>query len=64
MHYGRTAERQAIRQETLTAAYTAHPERFVRQAPTPPALPTAAWINKPAAAGPQAVTEETLAPTQ
>jgi hypothetical protein len=31
----------------LTAAYAAHPERFVRQPPTPPALPAAAWINAP-----------------
>jgi hypothetical protein len=23
------------------------PERFVRRAPVPPELPTAAWINKP-----------------
>lgn len=25
----------------------ATPERFVRQMPVPPALPTAAWINPP-----------------
>jgi hypothetical protein len=31
----------------LNAAYAAHPERFVRKPPAPPALPTAAWINKP-----------------
>jgi hypothetical protein len=31
----------------LDAAYAATPERFVRRPPTPPALPTAAWINKP-----------------
>jgi putative transposase len=31
----------------LDAAYAAHPERFVRKPPTPPALPTVAWINKP-----------------
>jgi len=28
-------------------AYAANPERFVRHPPRPPALPTAAWINKP-----------------
>ena len=28
-------------------AYERHPERFVRQPPVPPELPTAAWINKP-----------------
>jgi putative transposase len=31
----------------LSAAYASHPERFVRKHPTPPALPEAAWINKP-----------------
>ncbi|MGC8464230.1 MAG: hypothetical protein ACP5P9_11260 [Acidimicrobiales bacterium] len=35
------------RAQVLTAACTAHPERFVREAPEPPALPTAAWTNKP-----------------
>ena len=29
------------------AAYARTPERFVRRPPTPPALPAAAWINKP-----------------
>ncbi len=27
--------------------YQTHPERFVRKPPTPPPLPTTAWINKP-----------------
>ena len=31
----------------LNAAYAAHPERFVRKPPQPPALPTAVWINEP-----------------
>jgi len=31
----------------LDAAYATRPERFVRRPPAPPALPTAAWINKP-----------------
>lgn len=30
-----------------TGAYAAYPERFVRQPPAPPELPTAVWINKP-----------------
>jgi putative transposase len=47
VQYGLAATRQRVRAATLTAAYTAHPERFVRKAPTPPSLPTAAWINKP-----------------
>jgi hypothetical protein len=32
--------------ERIDAAYAATPERFVRGQPTPPTLPTAAWINK------------------
>jgi putative transposase len=47
VHYGRAAETIAARQEVLLAAYQAHPERFVRGTPTPPALPTAVWINPP-----------------
>jgi hypothetical protein len=31
----------------LNAAYQAHPERFVRKPPAPPAIPAAAWINPP-----------------
>jgi putative transposase len=31
----------------LTAAYAAHPERFVGKPPAPPALPSVAWINRP-----------------
>ncbi|MGH7427603.1 MAG: transposase [Candidatus Methylomirabilaceae bacterium] len=37
---------RAHRTITLAAAYTAHPERFLR-IPQPPKLPTAAWINRP-----------------
>ena len=37
----------ADRARVLAAAYAATPERFVRRPPHPPALPTAAWINKP-----------------
>src|SRR5438067_2754482 len=44
VHYGLAVARQAVRSETLTSAYAAHPERFVRKPPTPPAIPTAAWI--------------------
>jgi putative transposase len=47
VHYGRA---QAIREQrgaVLLDAYGQHPERFVRQIPTPPALPVVAWINKP-----------------
>ena len=33
--------------DPLTAAYAAHPERFVRKPPEPPEIPSAAWINPP-----------------
>lgn len=40
----------AVRQQVLHTAYQAHPERFVRGQPHPPALPAAVWINPPIAA--------------
>ena len=48
VHYGHAAAVRAERQRVLDAAYARTPERFVRRAPTPPLVPTAAWINKPA----------------
>ena len=47
VHYGTATEIQAQRAATLDAAYTAHPARFRHQRPTPPKLPTVAWINQP-----------------
>lgn len=47
VHYGRAAALTAQRQATLHAAYEAHPERFVKGLPQPPALPEAVWINPP-----------------
>lgn len=47
VHYGRAEQMMSERQETLTKAYKAHPERFVRQAPVPQMLPEAVWINPP-----------------
>jgi len=47
LHYGRAEQVHAQRQEVLSAAYQQNPERFVRQPPRPPDLPTAAWINRP-----------------
>jgi putative transposase len=47
VHHGRAELVRAQRAEVLTAAYAAHPERFVRKPPEPPALPTAVWINQP-----------------
>ncbi len=47
VHYGTAGQVQALRQQALDAAYTAHPERFGHRHPTPPLMPTAAWINEP-----------------
>jgi putative transposase len=47
VHGGQAAATIAARQEILLAAYQAHPERFVRGTPKPPALPAAVWINPP-----------------
>jgi putative transposase len=47
VHHGRGGQVRAARAEVLTAAYAAHPERFVRKPPEPPTLPTVAWINQP-----------------
>ena len=47
VHHGLVAERLAGRARVLDAAYVAHPERFVRRAPTPATPPAAVWINPP-----------------
>jgi putative transposase len=47
VHFGHAAAIHTNRAHVLAAAHAAHPERFVRGAPRPPALPTAAWINQP-----------------
>ncbi len=47
VHHGQAQAVHADRARVLDAAYAATPERFVRHPPKPPALPTAAWINKP-----------------
>jgi putative transposase len=47
VHYGRADQVITARAAVLEGAYAAHPERFVRKPPTPPQLPTAAWINQP-----------------
>lgn len=47
-HTGQAEVITTARQATLDAAYADHPERFVRGRPTPPVVPTAAWINPPA----------------
>ena len=47
VHYGTAAEVRAKRAKTLDAAYVANPGRFRHRRPSPPTLPTAAWINRP-----------------
>lgn len=47
LHYGQAPAVTAARQDVLSTAYAAHPERFVNKAPQPPAVPTAVWINPP-----------------
>jgi putative transposase len=48
VHYGQAENILRQRQEVLDVAYQLHPERFVRSAPKPPALPNEVWINRPA----------------
>lgn len=47
VHSGQAQVAYDARARVLAAAHLAHPERFVRQPPRPPRLPTAAWINPP-----------------
>ena len=47
VHYGTATEIRTQRADTLDAAYAANPDRFRGRRPTPPKLPTIAWINDP-----------------
>jgi len=47
VHYGTATAIRERRAEVLDAAYTANPDRFRRKHPSPPKLPTVAWINDP-----------------
>lgn len=47
IHFGQADALYAARQITLDAAFLSTPERFVRQPPKPPQVPTAVWINPP-----------------
>jgi len=51
VHAGQAEVVRQQRQATLQAAYEKHPDRFVKGAPIPAALPEAVWINPPKAAG-------------
>jgi putative transposase len=61
VHYGHAETVSIQRAAVLSAAYAAHPERFVRQPPKPPALPTAVWINPLKVLAPP--TSSAIAPT-
>ena len=47
IHFGQADALYAARQIALDAAFLSTPERFVRQRPKPPQIPTAVWINPP-----------------
>ena len=47
VHLGRAPEVIRQRQDVLTAAYTARPERFVAGPPRAAKLPAEVWINPP-----------------
>jgi putative transposase len=47
VHFGFVEQRVAARATVLATAYAAHPERFPRGLPQPPARPEAVWINPP-----------------
>lgn len=49
VHFGTAEAVWQQRQQVLSAAYAAHPERFSKGAPTPPRWPAAVWINPPQA---------------
>ena len=47
LHYGIASGVYEQRRKTLEKAYLENPSRFKGNIPLPPALPAAAWINKP-----------------
>jgi putative transposase len=47
VHYGRAEKALRERQDVLSTAFEAHPERFANKFPEPQKLPKAVWINKP-----------------
>jgi putative transposase len=47
VHTGRAEEVTRARAGVLSAAYSAHPERFVNKPPVPAVPPTEVWINPP-----------------
>jgi len=63
VHDGKAPAVLAARQQVLERAYTAHPERFVRGAPSVGELPAAVWINPPVASMPAQQGDSSTRPT-
>jgi putative transposase len=63
LHHGIAESRRDERAAVLLDAWTRHPERFPHGRPVPPALPTAAWINKPSSAAAPAEPADQRVPT-
>ena len=55
VHHDTATQIRQQRGLVLTAAYHAHPERYVRKPPGPHALPTISWINPPTRKKPRSV---------
>ena len=47
VHHGHAGAVRQARAATLSTAYAATPERFVRKHPEPPGVPGTTWINRP-----------------
>jgi putative transposase len=66
VHGGEVEAVTQVHKLGLSAAFEAHPERFVRETPRPPMVPEAARINKPRTNSSRseacAVAEKTLIP--
>jgi putative transposase len=62
VHYGLADARRTARADVLLAAWAKRPERFPHGLPTPAALPTAAWINKPSSSAAPAEPADQRAP--
>jgi putative transposase len=60
VHTGRAPLVLAQRAKVLDAAYAAHPDRFVRRPPKPPALPETVWINPPRETALEVATESPI----
>src|SRR3989449_9980533 len=60
VHYGLADAVRQQRKQVLEAAYSAHPERFVRGTPEPATLPQTVWINPPEKTALQDASQSTI----